>query len=199
MVAALMGISTKDKILDLGSGVGYYVKSWIDNGYKHTKGIEISKTAIENSKVSSRLTHGSVADMRMFHDKEFDLVFSSAFFEHVDDSILETVIKECTRIGKKQAHLIDYAGKTNPKEVEIDPSHINMKSAKEWHKIFYDTTLQPVMLFDDLLQGDWPIVGVLDVDNIHYPLLRCIDKQQARRRAMRELETEQRQYDAVQL
>jgi ubiquinone/menaquinone biosynthesis C-methylase UbiE len=177
LIAAALGVRPNAKILDLGSGVGMFIQSWIDNGFTNIQGIEISKEAIKHSKIPERLTHGSVEDMSMFKDKEFDLVFSSAFFEHVDESILEQSIKECHRIGKKQAHLIDLPGKVHPEGVDTDPSHITMIPMSEWLNLFMKHTDQMVMKIDDLIAGEYPIVAVLDNNDMHYPLISCIRRQ----------------------
>jgi trans-aconitate methyltransferase len=197
LIAGALGIRPDAKILDLGSGVGKYIESWIENGFTNTQGIEISKTAISHSNVADRITHGSVADMSMFKDKEFDLVFSAAFFEHVDESILDNVIKECFRVGKNQAHLIDLPGKVDQGDIDIDPSHINMKPINEWYKLFAEDTDDLVMRIDDLLTSEWPIIAVLDSKNLHYPIVRCLYKQ--RQKSQRRQQAEQREYSAIQL
>jgi ubiquinone/menaquinone biosynthesis C-methylase UbiE len=196
LIAATLGVRPEDKILDLGSGVGKYIETWMSNGYNNIQGIEISKTAISHSSVKDRITHGSVADLSMFEDKEFDLVFSSAFFEHVDESILATALKECDRVGKNQAHLIDLPGKVDQGDIETDPSHITMKPMDEWMELFNKYSEGMIMRIDDLLTGEWPILAVLDTKRLHYPVIRNLYKAQKKRKAQM---PEQREYSAIQL
>ena len=150
LTIAYTGISPNAKILDLGSGIGYYMNAWQYRGYD-VRGIEISKLAVELSK-QPKMVCGSVEDMSCFEDKQFDLVYSAALFEHIDSSIFEKVFEECCRIGDIQIHLIS-------QDKGTDPSHINIKSAEEWAWDFYSlTTEHKVFLIPNLLEKGHPLI-----------------------------------------
>jgi len=150
LTIAYTGILSDAKILDLGSGVGYYMNSWQYRGFD-VHGIEISKIAIKASK-QSNMVHGSVQDMSCFKDKQFDLVYSAAFFEHIDESIFNDVFKECCRVGVIQVHLIS-------QDKGTDPSHINIHSAEEWAWKFYSSTTDyKIILIPNLLETGHPFI-----------------------------------------
>lgn len=139
------------KILDLGSGMGHYVRTWRDLGYLGVRGIEISQVAVDKA-VAPGIIQGSVNDLSMFGDDEFDLVFSSALMEHIDDSILEDSVREMSRVGRTQVHMLS---ELDGGEDE-DPSHINKKLVKDWFPIFYDLAVkkdigQAVLAFEDFI------------------------------------------------
>jgi len=155
------GLPLSAKILDLGSGVGHAMKMWESRGFKNVYGIEISQMAVFHSGLPN-LRQGSVQNMP-YKDKEFDLVFSSALLEHIDESILDDVLKECYRVGHMQAHTLCLDKGT-------DPSHINIKTAQEWLDAFqkYNHDLTFVVSDDFLLSG--PILIVIPANKLSYPL-----------------------------
>lgn len=161
------GLKPDQSILDLGSSTGRYMKAWKRLGYKNIKGIEISKTAFENAENDCEVCHGTAENMRMFNDKEFNLVESAAFFEHIDESIINKTIRECFRVGKMQAHTIGLDKGT-------DPSHINIKTLDEWMIYFEknaDSDKYLISCLPDPLFNNCPVLTVIHEDDLKYPLL----------------------------
>ena len=167
LAIAYTGISPDAKILDLGSGVGYYMNSWEHRGFD-VCGIEISKTAVEISK-QPKMVCGQVQDMSCFKDKQFNLVYSAALFEHIDSSIVNKVFKECCRVGEVQVHLIS-------QDKGSDLSHINIKSAEEWAWEFYSlTTEHKIILIPNLLEMGHPFIIIYPEDKeLPYQLHRYV-------------------------
>ena len=149
------------KILDLGAGVGQGMRAWQERGFQNVHGIEISQIAVVHSGIYT-LRQGTVQNMP-YKDKEFDLVFSSALLEHIDESILEDVLKECFRVGVMQAHTLCLDKGT-------DPSHINMKSKQEWLEAFQGHTKDLVFVGADELLLTGPILVVVSKERLTYPL-----------------------------
>lgn len=152
LAIAYSGINSDGKILDLGSGVGNYVRAFQDRNFD-THGIEISSEAVKLSN-NEKIICGSIQNMYFFKDKQFDLVFSAALFEHLDNSIVEKCFLECKRISDIQIHLIS-------QDRGHDPSHINIKKAEEWAwELFSLTTDDWIFLIPNLLEKDHPIIIV---------------------------------------
>jgi len=167
LAIAYTGISPDAKILDLGSGVGYYMNSWNHRGFD-VCGIEISKVALQAAK-QPKMIHGSVQDMSCFEDNQFDLVYSAALFEHIDQSIFNDVFKECCRVGIMQVHLISQSK-------GMDLSHINVKSAIEWvHEFHLATTDYKIILIPNILEQAHPFIMIYPEEKtLPYHLYRYI-------------------------
>ena len=169
---AYTGIRPSAKILDLGSGVGRQIEAWRRCGFRNVKGIEISEAAIKHAGSGCEIYHGSVADMSMFEDNEFDLISSAAFFEHIDESILDKVLSECFRLGKRQAHTIGL-------ERGDDPGHINIKPMEEWVIRFAEVSKRReyfVASLPDPILTETPVLVVLHGDLIPDPLWRSYER-----------------------
>lgn len=93
----------KCRMLDLGCGCGYLVKTLRDRGCE-AYGLEISDYAVENSHGNVLL--GSVTDLP-FKNNSFDVVYSQGLWEYVKEEDIAKAWAECTRVGKKQEHNID--------------------------------------------------------------------------------------------
>ena len=158
------GLPLTAKILDLGSGIGQFMRAWQSRGFKDVHGIEISRVATSHSCMPT-LHPGSAQNMPFFGDKEFDLVFSSAFFEHIDESILDDVLDECFRVGTMQAHTLCLQQGT-------DPSHINMKNEQEWLDRFEAHATDKDLLFivpDDFTLNS-PYLMAIPNDKVIHPV-----------------------------
>ncbi|WP_107037544.1 class I SAM-dependent methyltransferase [Brumimicrobium mesophilum] len=84
-------------ILIPGFGYGRNAQVFIENGIKVT-GIEISKTAIEKSKIhfgsDTIIYHGSVAEMP-FDDKKYQGIYSYSLIHLLDKSARQKLIRDC--------------------------------------------------------------------------------------------------------
>ena len=156
-----LGLPLSAGILDLGAGVGQGMRAWQERGFQDVHGIEISSIAVIHSGLPN-LRQGTVRDMP-YKDREFDLVFSSALFEHIDESILDDVLKECFRVGMMQAHLLCL-------EQGTDPSHINMKTEQEWLNIVQEYTDNLCFVVPDDLLLSGPLLIAVPEDNLTHPL-----------------------------
>lgn len=165
------GLPLSAKILDLGSSIGQCMQTWQERGFKEVYGIEISHIAVFHSSLPN-LRQGTVQNMP-YKDKEFDLVFSSALFEHIDESILEDVLKECIRVGVMQAHTLCLDKGT-------DPSHINIKTPQEWLEAFEKHTNDLLFVISDEFLLTGPVLIVLPEERLSYPLGRKFTRECSR-------------------
>lgn len=162
LMIAYTGLSRSAKILDLGSGVGHIMRTWQTRGYINVKGIEISQTAVRLSN-NPNIHCGSVADMSMFKDKEFDLVCSVALLEHIDESILPRTIKEIVRVGHRQAHFVAH-------EKGDDPGHINIKTAEEWSIAITEHGGNSTLILPNVLDVRSPLYLSMPKDIMTHPV-----------------------------
>ncbi|MCK4817278.1 class I SAM-dependent methyltransferase [bacterium] len=157
------GLPLSTKILDLGASSGQSMRAWQERGFEDVHGIEISHIAVLHGSMPN-LRQGTVQNMP-YKDKEFDLVFSSALFEHIDESILDDVLKECFRVGVIQAHTLCLDKGT-------DPSHVNIKTPGEWLEAFEKHTKDLAFVISDELLLTGPILMVIPEERLSYPLGR---------------------------
>jgi ubiquinone/menaquinone biosynthesis C-methylase UbiE len=153
LITAMLGLKNKANILDMGSGAGHFIRTWESRGH-NVQGMELSKKAIELSGLNC-ITQGSVHKMP-FKEQVFDLVFSASLLEHIDESMINDVIKEAYRVGEMQAHLIGL-------EKGTDPSHINIKTIEEWQALFmkHNNGKNAVIKIEDVLLRTFPILLVV--------------------------------------
>ncbi len=165
-MAMCSGISLFAKILDCGSSVGRIMQTWRENGFKDIWGIEISRVAWLTARGDyepNNIIHGSVQNMSMFQDNEFDLLTSFALLEHIDESILADVLNEMSRVSKKQAHFIAH-------EAGTDPSHINIKSFQEWADLLNKHTEKMTLCIPNPLIECSPLFLVMPKDELTEPI-----------------------------
>jgi len=91
------------KILIVGPGQGFevLVLKW--------RGYEVSTLDIDETFVPNHI--GSVHDLNMFSDKEFDAVIVSHVLEHMAVPYLNTALKEIARVGRYALIYLPVAGK----------------------------------------------------------------------------------------
>lgn len=129
LVASWLSLPKQTRMLDLGSGVGRYMDVWSELGFD-VRGVEVSATAVSLSKRQRGTDAGQIhvtnaTDLSAWTDNYFDLVFSSAFLEHIAKEVTPQVIKETMRVARRAAHFI-------PLEAGFDPSHIHIQSIDVW-------------------------------------------------------------------
>ena len=162
-MAMCSGIPLNAKILDLGSGVGRIMQTWRESGFKDVWGVEISYEACMTSG-DPRICNRSVQDLSIFKDNTFDLVSSFALLEHIDESILDEVISEISRVGVKQAHFIAH-------EAGTDPSHINIKTANEWMDVLDRISGDFVFVIPNPLIKQTPLFLVMPEEGLTEPII----------------------------
>lgn len=158
VAAAWLGLNHEDyrwptRVLDLGSGLGFYVDAWEKLGYE-ARGVEISAAAVElawkrrfedgdRDLCDATIQQGSLVDLSQLekHVRQrdtlqreqrnaskgflFALAFSASVLEHVDRSITAQALRETMRLARYGAHYI-------PLDAGDDPSHIHIQSEREW-------------------------------------------------------------------
>ena len=154
-MAMCSGIPLTAKVLDCGSGVGRIMQTWRKSGFLNIWGIEISKVACEATPSFTPVFNGSVQNMQIYRDNEFDLLSSFALLEHIDESILSDVLNEMSRVSKKQAHFIAH-------EVGTDPSHINIKQPQEWLDLLTKHAGKQAFCIPNPLIKESPLFLVMD-------------------------------------
>lgn len=155
-VAGMLAVDCNAKVLDLGSGMGHYIRAWKDAGFSDVTGIEISKVAIDKS-AEEGIVHGSIADMHMFEDNQFDLVFSASVLEHIPDSVLDAALSEVLRVGRNHGHLIGI-------EVGTDPTHVTILKPDEWAERFSRITDDPILLVGEPVFREFPVIFSTDAE-----------------------------------
>jgi SAM-dependent methyltransferase len=94
------------KILDVGCGIGLYLKAFQRFSNK-LYGVEIDeKRAREASKIVPNITIAP-AEKLPFEDEMFDIVFSNEVLEHVNDD--RKAIEEAVRVLKPGGHIVIFA------------------------------------------------------------------------------------------
>ncbi|MCK9602791.1 MAG: class I SAM-dependent methyltransferase [Candidatus Omnitrophica bacterium] len=94
-------IGSQGKVLDLGSGLGLFVKCCMENGFMAVA-LEGSSSAVEWSRrnlgIDSRVHN--LKDPLPFADSSFDCIIYNDVYEHVPQYINENVFREAFRILK---------------------------------------------------------------------------------------------------
>lgn len=102
-------LKTKNRILDIGCGNGYYLSLLNRMGINlYLTGIDIDQTALEDGKKfigdsSVKLIHGDAAKLP-FQDLSFDKIVMSEVIEHVQDE--KKVLAESYRVLKRDGVLV---------------------------------------------------------------------------------------------
>lgn len=119
------------RILDVGAGCGFLVKTLRDKGCD-AYGLEISDYAISNSCCPSHVRHGDAKNMP-FASGFFRVVHSNGLFGYDED--VQAIWRECKRVGKLQEHNIDY-------DDDIPEHQLVVIKPKSW----WDNQLYPKIL-----------------------------------------------------
>ncbi len=130
IMAGAANIKKKDKVLDIGCGVGTLVEQFNKLDYKAV-GIDVNKKAIENSIYSKECSLVKTTGDLDFPDDYFDLVVSREVLEHIPLNKIDDCIKEWDRVSKgKMVHLI--AVKERGDSALNDPAHVNVQTEDWW-------------------------------------------------------------------
>jgi ubiquinone/menaquinone biosynthesis C-methylase UbiE len=95
---SLIKESNPTKVLDVGCGIGTLVKKLNQEGLE-TIGIDFSDE-LEDFWEGDNFFEMDAKQID-FPDKSFDVVFSSDFFEHLDEEGVDSVASEMKRVGKR--------------------------------------------------------------------------------------------------
>jgi len=128
LVAAILDLDPSEgPIIDLGSGRGYFVDAWERIGFT-VIGVELSEVAVAGSG-RSNIICGDATDLTRFETDSAQLVFSSAFLEHVTEDQVTRFAGQQLRVAKYGAHFIAH-------EKGNDPGHINIQPPNAWRDMF---------------------------------------------------------------
>jgi predicted SAM-dependent methyltransferase len=134
-------------ILEIGAARGYMVKRFNDAGIR-AKGIEISHHC-QLTRVTNDVIEWDVCETPWpFHDKEFDLAFSTAVFEHIPEEHLPKIFAELERVTHRGLHGIDFGENDNG----FDKTHCTLKDKNWWIEKMPAT--QSVVDKEDLEKGN---------------------------------------------
>jgi ubiquinone/menaquinone biosynthesis C-methylase UbiE len=112
IIISELGLSSKDKILDMGCYNGLYEIMLAKRGIGNIIGVDISKDAVNlANKVKVRLklkANFQVADAEQlpFKDNEFDAVLMLGLLHHLPDKSTITALKEAKRVLKPNGRIL---------------------------------------------------------------------------------------------
>ncbi len=130
-------------ILDIGCAKGFMLYDFVKTipGIS-VQGIDISKYAIENSKIEVR-EYLQVADARElpFEDNTFDLAISITTLHNFTKADMKIALKEIMRVTKKDAFITLDAYRNNEEKKRMEAwnlTALTMMSTSEWKNFFED-------------------------------------------------------------
>ena len=154
--------NNKSRVLDIGSGYGYFRKACADAGWL-TQGVEISKYAcrVANEMYGLETYCGSLEAFSETCGDRFDAIVMWDFIEHVEDPIANLVIAQ--RLLTNGGLLFIRTPNLDAIEFEVFGSayhslkreHLNLFSALSLSRCMTDSGLMPVMTLSEshLLSG----------------------------------------------
>lgn len=127
------------RVLDVGCGLAALVRE--------LRKLEIDTVGVDFASDLKKYFWGEnekflmIADAKKlpFPDKSFDVVFSSDFFEHINEEDIETVNNEMVRVGK--IVLARIAFKTKELTVRQSYYHVTNKEKSWWENKLHDIKL----------------------------------------------------------
>lgn len=111
------------KVLDVGCGHGFLVKVLNNYGIE-TIGVDFSEFA-GSDMPKDKFVLADATKGLPFSDKEFDVVVSTDFFEHLKDEDIDFTYKEMQRVGKNVVAVISFV------KEKVSNSHLSIHP-KEW-------------------------------------------------------------------
>jgi predicted SAM-dependent methyltransferase len=136
-----------ESILEIGAARGYMVKKFNDAGVR-SKGLEISHHC-QLTRVTNDVIEWDICQTPWnFKDKEFDLAFSTAVFEHIPEEHLDAVLKEMDRVSKRGLHGVDFGENDDG----FDKTHCTLRTKEWWLERMPSTQL--VVDKEDLERGN---------------------------------------------
>lgn len=123
-------------LLDVGCGTGRFVY-WARRLGIDAWGVDISSHALSqaNPEVKKYLKLADATERIPFKNDSFGLIVSISLLEHVPETKLAFILRECQRVSKKFVlHKIFIETLFQP-PVD-DPTHITVKTANWWHHLF---------------------------------------------------------------
>jgi len=115
-----------ERILDLGAGLGFFVKCCVENGF-NAVALEGARAAVDYGKTMGiDIKIHNLKDPIPYENESFDYIEYSGVFEHVPDEINENVFKEAFRVLKPGGMMYVFApSRYNISENNYTEGHIN--------------------------------------------------------------------------
>jgi len=115
------------KVLDVGCGLGFLVNKLRDLGVE-AHGVDFA-LALKEFYWDKPWFSISEAKNLPFKDKEFDVVFSSDFLEHLPEENIDVVVSEMKRVGKVVLARVAYEDKLTQRQAMY---HLTNKPEDWW-------------------------------------------------------------------
>lgn len=116
------------RVLDVGCGNGVLARTLFDEYGIDAWGLDFSYYA--GGLIEERFIKHDISEPLPFQDKEFEVVVSADFFEHLSEEIIENVCREMRRVGKNVIAYICYKKDRLLRGEKID-THLTVKP-KDW-------------------------------------------------------------------
>ena len=124
-VARKIASRNPSSVLEVGCAVGYVVRELNQIGIP-AQGVDISPWAFVH-RVSPRIFLASAASLP-FTDKEFDLLFSHDFLEHIPLGELPGIFRELERVACRNYHIISCGSLPDDRDI----THVTMMPISWW-------------------------------------------------------------------
>lgn len=156
LICQVINYSKPGVVLDLGSGCGFFIEACSRWGIE-CLGIEASKEAIDlmDKRFSSKgiFNHG-LEDSFSIENGTIQTVVLNQVIEHLPPETQENCLAESFRVLKKGGALIIHSpSKHNKIEKHADPTHINLLSPSELHKMLTMHGFQNLIDINSTLNG----------------------------------------------
>jgi SAM-dependent methyltransferase len=118
-------------VLDVGCGEGHAMKYFKESGCE-VLGVEGCQQAIDDTVVPGHVVKHDFCDVAFVSNKQYDLVWSCEFVEHVDEAFVNNILDafSCAR----KLLLITHAG---PDQIG-GYHHVNLKPSSYWIRLIQD-------------------------------------------------------------
>ncbi len=119
---ALTFLNPSDKILEIGSGDGFFIKLCKKNNISDITGLELNTAAAAKSTQEGNIIHNeTIQDYSANHSEEYDVVCNFQVLEHIVD--IKSFIDSSLLVLKKGGKMIIAVPNNNPYLFEWDDYH----------------------------------------------------------------------------
>ena len=119
---ALSFLKPSDKILEIGSGDGYFIKLCKKNNFTNITGLELNTAAAAKATQEGNIIHNeTIQDYSKKHVEEYDVVCNFQVLEHIVD--IRSFIEASLTVLKKGGRMIIAVPNNNPYLFEWDDYH----------------------------------------------------------------------------